>query len=76
MLTKEAMPRVLLIPLSTLDKLEMEIKTLKEVPLDIKKSMAVKDYNFFEFMDYVNSSDDFREISIEEVHCEWYDPTL
>ena len=64
--------RILLIPLDTLDKLEIEIKTLKDIPLEQKKQMAVKDLSFFEFMDYVNLSDDFRDISIEEVHCEWY----
>ena len=69
---KHSLPRVLLIPLDKLDELEMEIKTLKEQTLDIKKELAVKDLSFFEFMDYVNLSDDFREISIEQVHCEWY----
>lgn len=72
--TKTVYPRVLLIPLDTLDRLEMEIKTLKLQTLETKKGMAVKDYDFFEFMDYVNLSDDFRDISIEEVHCEWYNP--
>lgn len=65
-------PRVLLIPLDTLDRLEMEIKTLKLQTLETKKDLAVKDLDFFEFMDYVNLSDDFRDISIEQVHCEWY----
>ena len=72
--TKTVYPRVLLIPLDTLDRLEMEIKTLKSQTLEAKKGMAIRDYSFFEFMDYVNLSDDFRPISIEEVHCEWYNP--
>jgi len=73
MAIKKITQRVLLIPLDKLTELEIEIKTLKEIPLGQKKEMAVKDLSFFEFMDYVNLSDDFRDISIEKVHCEWYD---
>lgn len=67
------MKRFLLIKLDTLTELGIEIKNLKNLSLEKKKEIAIKDLSFNEFVEYVNLSDDFREISIEEVHCEPYE---
>lgn len=67
------MKRFLLIKLDTLTELGIEIKNLKNLSLEKKKEIAIKDLSFNEFIEYVNLSDDFREISMEEVHCEPYE---
>lgn len=67
------MQRILLIPFKKLEDLEIEIKTLKEIPLDIKKDMAIADLSVYEFVDEINLAEEYRQYDYDTVYCHLYE---
>lgn len=67
------MQRILLIPFKKLEDLEIEIKTLKEIPLDIKKDMAIADLSVYEFVDEINLAEEYRQYNYDIVYCHLYE---